>query len=339
MAQRKPQASSPSLEVIVGNEKAPEGRSDALLHDADKKPNLNGHNSPRRGVGRLIAQSVRDELENWSEGQRIRTAADLAKEFPGGGPSSIKGLLAYHFRDEPHLLELRQEILAQQGVQHLLDRPMAEWSEHSRQGYQTSLALLSKKERSSIGYRALDAQNNRKHVGGVRFDSAEEFALGQILKLYVPKFRIAPGDTYQVPIGEKSIDYLVPAKELAVFVEWHPIKTGEPGRHMSDFPSHAMYKQFQRALRRTTEGREAIRALWRKKLLDIYAAERRALVDASAYDGTPLVVGAKPLQLLPLFSHLDIDTPNSRSFTRAFKELAHEYRTLGIRELNRRYSL
>lgn len=340
MAQRRPRSNQkPSLEVIVGNENALANRSDGLLHDVDKKPNLSGHNSPRRGLGKQIADSVRDEVMNWVEGQRLRTSTDLAQEFPGGNNRAIRQILAHHFRDEPHILELRREIISLQGVQHLQDRPLSLWSQHSQKGYDSFLGKLSKEEKRSIGYRALNASNNKKHLQGVPFASAQEFALGQVLKLYVPKFSIKPGDTFQVPIGTKTIDYYVPSGELGVFVEWHPIKLGDPRRQISDFPDVKSYKAFQKMKRRSNEGRGAFISLWKKKLLEDYATQRRELIDSSSYDGTPLVVGYTPVSMLDIFPLLDLTTPNPANFVRSFKELTQEYKRFGIRELNRRYSL
>lgn len=330
---------APSLEAIVANPEAPKNRSDALLHDADKKPNLSGYNSPRHGRGPEIAAFVLEELEGWKEGHHLTTNKELAEMYPGGSDTAIINILNHHlYREHPEIKTARNRLLGLQEAQRLHDRPDHVKSMHSQKGYASSLGLFTDAERIRIGRRGHNAGTHKPRVGGLRFDSAEEFAVGQVLKAYIPGFSMTIGDTYQVPIGEKSLDYLVTANDLAVFVEWHPIALGEPGKQRSGFTSMAQYRRYLRAKQNTTHGRTRLANAWRARLLTRYVRERAALIDSSTYEGTPLIVAFQSKHLSQLFPLLDLPVPPQHKLFDLFHEARDAYGHHGSGYLNRRYS-
>lgn len=72
------------------------------------------------------------------------------------------------------------------------------------------------------------------------FSSKSEAACGIMLEKYVPNFKLVPGETFQIPIGSKKIDFQLDG----VFIEFHPIQL----RH--EFASKKAYEQFKVALGR-----------------------------------------------------------------------------------------
>lgn len=72
------------------------------------------------------------------------------------------------------------------------------------------------------------------------FSSKSEAACGIMLEKYVHDFRLVPGETFQIPVGSKKIDFQLEG----VFVEFHPIQL----RH--EFASKKAYDQFKVAIGR-----------------------------------------------------------------------------------------
>lgn len=72
------------------------------------------------------------------------------------------------------------------------------------------------------------------------FSSKSEAACGIMLEKYVPDFKLVPGETFQIPVGSKKIDFQLEG----VFVEFHPIQL----RH--EFASKKAYDQFKVAIGR-----------------------------------------------------------------------------------------
>lgn len=113
----------------------------------------------------------------------------------------------------------------------------------------------------------------------VGYCSLSEAVCGTLLELFVPDFKIVPGETFQVPVGNgSSVDFLV----HGVLLEYHGVRfQAERGRY-GDFNSRQEYVQYQRRLRQLRGNRykrEQLTALTREQLILNYFQRRRRVIN------------------------------------------------------------
>jgi len=102
------------------------------------------------------------------------------------------------------------------------------------------------------------------------FSSKSEAICGILLEKYVPGFKLVVGETFQIPVGPKKIDF----KLNNSFVEFHPIQL----RH--EFTSQEAYRRFQEALGRLDcWERDGLGKLMRQEFADQYAKGRRNILN------------------------------------------------------------
>lgn len=130
---------------------------------------------------------------------------------------------------------------------------------------------------------------------GVRYASASEAAVAELMERYLPGFKIVPGETYQVLIKDpakntyKTVDFCVEG----CLVEFHPLRLYRRKKIWGDFPTKQDKVQFlkqRRALRNPVERRRFVENTY-KRLSWQYYSERRSAIDRDpVYRGRELIV-------------------------------------------------
>lgn len=142
--------------------------------------------------------------------------------------------------------------------------------------------LVSSSTPSSRADSAAVFANASIFYNGVGYCSLSEAVCGTLLELFVPHFKIQPGQTFQVPVGNgSSVDFLV----HEVLLEYHGLRfQAERGRY-GDFNGRQEYVTFQRRLRQVRGNRykrQQLMTLTREQLLRNYYERRRRLIDRCA---------------------------------------------------------
>jgi hypothetical protein len=130
------------------------------------------------------------------------------------------------------------------------------------------------------------------------FCSRSEAICAELLRQFVPHFRLEEGVTFQVPIGiddrgnTLSVDFFVDG----VLFEYHPARFFKNKKGYGDFGSKDEYKAYARLFHSVGKSeREFVSDAVRARLKDNYYKRRRALLDQHPlYRRTELVVATSP---------------------------------------------
>lgn len=135
-------------------------------------------------------------------------------------------------------------------------------------------------------------QHNKKSktsYDGSKFDSLAEARVAHCLELYVPYWKPIPGETIQIPIGKKRIDFRV----NETFLEFHPVIIS---RELKSDGARRMYERISKQFSPTQKN--AINYLLQSELESQYWIRRNTLIQSHPnYAGCDLVVAASPMQV------------------------------------------
>lgn len=112
-----------------------------------------------------------------------------------------------------------------------------------------------------------------------------------LLELYVPKFQIVPGVTFQVPMGNgSSVDFMV----NGICLEYHQLRFHGDRRRFGDFPDRQSYLRFIQDLykvRHNRYKRDRLLLHTTEVLRSAYWDRRRRLIDSNPeHAGRELIV-------------------------------------------------
>jgi len=150
------------------------------------------------------------------------------------------------------------------------------------------------------------------------FSSKSEAICGKMLEKYIPGFKLIPGETFQIPVGTKKIDFRI----NGVFVEFHPVQI----RH--EFTSKSAYDKFQAAMGRlTTWESQSIESILMEEFSGQYTKGRRLILNC--FEGTKnaeLVVCANRAEFVKnvLRRFGGPGTPSESKLLREFDKLFRE---------------
>jgi hypothetical protein len=162
---------------------------------------------------------------------------------------------------------------------------------------------------------------------GVKFCSRSEAVCAELLKRYVPNFKLTEGVTFQVAIGTDargntlSVDFLVDG----VLFEYHPVRLFKNRRRYGDFRSKREYRSYSGICHSLKgEQRDFFQSAMRSTLARHYYAKRRSMLDQHPlYRRMELVVATDPVEFYNLIlKRFGKDIPGSvERFLRLFNEL------------------
>lgn len=114
------------------------------------------------------------------------------------------------------------------------------------------------------------------------FASKSEAVCAYMLLKYVPGYQLIPGETFQIPVGSKRIDF----KVNGTLIEFHPILIHH------EFSSKEAYRNFQDMLGRLgRDDSSFIQSALTREFGDQYIKNRRDLLNCfAATKGTELIV-------------------------------------------------
>lgn len=132
----------------------------------------------------------------------------------------------------------------------------------------------------------------------IEFCSRSEAICAELLRRFIPHFRLQPGVTFQVAIGRDAhgntlaVDFLVDG----VLFEYHPVRFFKNKRRCGDFNSKREYRAYTDICHSLgAEQREFFQHAMRARLADNYYHKRRALLDQHpVYRRMELVVATSP---------------------------------------------
>lgn len=115
----------------------------------------------------------------------------------------------------------------------------------------------------------------------LRFDSRSEYSLAQIFERYIPGWRAVMGETFQIPIRDKRIDFLI----NDTLIEFHPIQIN---RELKSSNANALFRQMYKRSNRFE--REQLVDLLVEELGAQYSLRRWQLVQHSEHRGKQFIV-------------------------------------------------
>jgi hypothetical protein len=120
----------------------------------------------------------------------------------------------------------------------------------------------------------------------VEFDSLSEKVCAALLERYVPGWRAIMGETVQIPVDSKRIDF----KVKQTWVEYHPIS------HSHEWDNRRAFYHLQETLRRfPLHAQKAVWGALREEFETKYYRRRRALLDLTGHQREPLIVAHSPV--------------------------------------------
>ena len=136
------------------------------------------------------------------------------------------------------------------------------------------------------------AKQGRIHFRGNWFDSIEEAACAQLLEKYLEGFALVRGETLQVAVGSKFVDF----KIGEVFVEYHPIalykdKSGRGG--FASFEDYFSYLQKREGLS-LKDRQELVEATKIELARDYQAAREQVIAASPEHRGRKLILATTP---------------------------------------------
>ncbi len=113
-------------------------------------------------------------------------------------------------------------------------------------------------------------QNLSARLDQLSFSSKSEAVCGILMEKYIPGFKLVAGETFQIPVGPKKIDF----KVNNAFVEFHPVQL------RYEFTSQEAYRRFQEILGRLPcWERDGLGKLMRQEFADQYTKGRRNILN------------------------------------------------------------
>ncbi|RMD85774.1 MAG: hypothetical protein D6808_04660 [Candidatus Dadabacteria bacterium] len=154
---------------------------------------------------------------------------------------------------------------------------------------------------------------------GLNFDSAEEGACALTMEEFIEGFELKEGETFQVRIGSKRIDFLIGD----TFVEYHPIQAFWRRNGEGDFKSLREYLRFKETKEGSTIPKDKIRLFIeevKSRLEKQYFEERRRVIDSDlAHRDKELIVATTPEELYYLvIKRFSKDPPSKKLFEEVF---------------------
>lgn len=131
--------------------------------------------------------------------------------------------------------------------------------------------------------------SQRIQFRGIFFSSLSEAAIALVLEEFVPDFRVAPGVTYQVPLGQgRTVDFAIGE----TFIEYHPIRMPQHSRRKISRRSRLANPRPRRSGRSSYAGpHDYYHSEQRRMLAQRYYSKRRRAIDQnSALRGIELIV-------------------------------------------------
>lgn len=114
-----------------------------------------------------------------------------------------------------------------------------------------------------------------------RYDSRSEYSLAQIFERHIPHWHPVMGETVQIPILDKRIDFLI----QNTLVEFHPILIN---RELKDNDANFLFRQLYKRSNRFE--REQLTEMMYKELSAQYSLRRWQLIQHSEHRGKQFVV-------------------------------------------------
>jgi hypothetical protein len=147
----------------------------------------------------------------------------------------------------------------------------------------------------------------------LRHDSRSEFALCELFKRYIPGWVPVMGNTFQVPIRDKRIDFLIGK----TFVEFHPILVI---RELKDSDATALFRQMYK--RGNHFEKQQLAELLTLELRAQYSARRWQLIQHSEHRGKELIVCGNEVDIYKnIVNRFSKEPPGLKVFCREFSEL------------------
>lgn len=122
----------------------------------------------------------------------------------------------------------------------------------------------------------------------VKCDSLSEYALCVLFERYIPGWRAVMGSTFQIPILDKRIDFLIEN----TFLEFHPILVI---RELKSDEATALFRQMYR--RGNQFEKQQLAELLTIELRAQYSARRWQLIQHSEHRGKELIVCGNELDV------------------------------------------
>lgn len=147
----------------------------------------------------------------------------------------------------------------------------------------------------------------------LKHDSRSEFALCELFKRYIPGWMPVMGETFQIPIRDKKIDFLI----QNTFVEFHPILVI---RELKSDEATALFRQMYR--RGNGFEKQQLAELLTIELRAQYSARRWQLIQHSEHRGKELIVCGNELEVYKnIVKRFAKEPPGLKVFCKEFSEL------------------
>lgn len=172
----------------------------------------------------------------------------------------------------------------------------------------------------------IDVTLGRSHQPA-RFCSRSEAVCAELLRRFVPHFKVQEGVTFQVPIGEDgkgniiAVDFLVDG----VLFEYHPVRFFQNRRRCGDFSNKEEYRTYTKVFHSlNSDKREFFHSAMRARLTQNYFNKRRGMLDQHPlFRRTELIVATTPEEFYErIIRRFGKDYPrNAERFINLFEEL------------------
>lgn len=182
----------------------------------------------------------------------------------------------------------------------------------------TNLAVSSSDENSRLSSstfpdRLLPAQ-------AIHYASRSEMACAILLERYVTGWRCVPGETFQIPLEDKTIDFRIHGVAhfglRPLWLEYHPIL------HQHEWDDREALHRLTAILHRVEiKTRVEIWDCMKDELETKYYRRRRALLNSTGHKQEPLVVAHNVLDFHRLLRVLSDSTPDLPEFRQLWNQL------------------
>jgi hypothetical protein len=147
----------------------------------------------------------------------------------------------------------------------------------------------------------------------VKCDSRSEYALCTLFERYIPQWKAVMGTTFQIPILDKRIDFLI----ADTLVEFHPILVI---RELKSDDATAMFRQMYK--RSNKFEKQQLTELLTLELRAQYSARRWQLIQHSEHRGKELIVCANELDVYKnIIRRFAVEPPGLKTFCKEFSDL------------------